>query len=81
MTLPEFEPEIAAALRNAIVRIDELHAELLDTFPIFQGTMAIPGILIGHGLGALVTKGMTNDQIVAHVLAIVSCIRRQLNAS
>ena len=81
MTIPEFDPEVAAALRDATTRIDALHAELLAAFPVFQETMAVPGILIGHGLGALVANGMTNDQIVAHVLAIVAGIRQQLLAS
>ena len=81
MTIPEFEPEIAAALRDATKRIDDLHAELAEALPVFEGTLAIPGILMGHGLGCLVATGMTNDQIVAHVLAIVAGIRQQLLVS
>jgi hypothetical protein len=78
---PTFDPEVAAALREATQRIDELHMELLAAFPVFQGTLALPGILIGHGLGALVVNGMTNDQIIAKVLAIVAGIREQLLVS
>ena len=76
----EFEAQNAGALRDAAKRIEALHVELLDTYEVFQGTMAIPGMLIGHGLGVLVANRMSNDQIVAHVLAIVAGIRKQLDA-
>jgi hypothetical protein len=71
-------PEIARALREVVARIDGLHADLLVDYPALRETMAIPGTLLGHGLGSLVANGMTNDQIVAHVLSIVAEIRQKL---
>lgn len=61
-------PEFAQAMSEASVMIQELHAKLHDTYPPLQGNMAIPGMLVGHGLGAFVANGMPDDQIGrAHV--------------
>ena len=71
-------PEVEAALRKAAPRIEELHAKLLANYPALKGHMAIPGMFVGHGLGYFVTRGLTDDQIVQHVLTIVAEIRDAL---
>lgn len=71
-------PEVASAMQEASLRINALHRELLEVCPALGGSMAIPGMYIGHGLGGLVANGMTDDQIVTHVLVIVTGIRREL---
>lgn len=69
-------PEFARVMAEATTLVQELHAKLLDTYPVLQGNLSIPGMLVGHGLGAFVANGMTNDQIVEHVLDIVEHIRQ-----
>lgn len=69
-------PEFARVMAEATKLVQELHERLHDTYPVLQGNLSIPGMLVGHGLGAFVANGMTNDQIVAHVLDIVSHIRQ-----
>lgn len=71
--------EIKSVLLKASPRIEKLHAELRDAYPALRGTLAIPGMLVGHGLGAFVANGMTDDQIVVHVLVIVAQIRQALS--
>jgi hypothetical protein len=73
---PPDDPEFVRSLQEAQVRIEELHTDLLAAYPAFQGSMAVVGMLIGHGLGCLVSNEMTDEQIVAHVLDIVSQIRQ-----
>lgn len=75
MTGPD-DPEFARSMCAASARVQELHGELHDAHPPFRGNLAIPGIFLGHGLGSFVANGMPNDQIVAHVLAIVAQIRQ-----
>ena len=75
MTAPN-DPEVARAVQEGAPRIERLHAALLDDYPALQGSMAVPGMLVGHGLAVFVANGMTNDQIVANVLAIVAEVRQ-----
>lgn len=75
---PPDDPEFTRALQEAQVRIVDLHAELLVVYPAFQGSMAVPGMFLGHGLGCLVANGMTDDEIVTHALVIVAQIRQSL---
>lgn len=77
MTDPD-DSEVARSLREAGPRVEALHAELLDAYPALQGSLAIPGMLVGHGLGSFVANGLTDDQIIANVLAVVAQIRRAL---
>lgn len=77
MTSPD-NPEVAHALVEASARVEKLHAELLDRFPALVGTLAISGMLVGHGLGSFVARGMTDDQIVTQVRDILAEIRQLL---
>jgi hypothetical protein len=72
------ELERDRAVRAASPRIETLHAELVKAYPALRGTMAIPGMFIGHGLAHFVSSGMSNDQILANVLLIVAEIRKTL---
>ena len=74
-------PEFAHVMAEATKLVQELHEKLHDTYPVLQGNLSIPGMLVGHGLGAFVANGMTNDQIVAHVLDIVMHIRQTAGPS
>ena len=75
------DPTFAAALDAASARLQLLHGELLDAHPPLRGNLSIPGMLVGYGLGSFVGNGMTDDQIVAQVLVIVTNIRRTLGAA
>ena len=77
MTSPD-DPEIARAVREAAARVEELHAELIAAHPMLSESLAVPGMFMGHGIGFFVANGLTDDQIVAHVLDIVSQIRQAL---
>ena len=77
MTAPD-DPDVARSLQEAASRVEALYAELYDAHPVLRNSLAIPGMLVGHGLGAFVASGLTDDQIVAHVLDIVSQIRSAL---
>jgi hypothetical protein len=79
VTTPDLNDPVNAALLGASPRVEKLHAELIAAYPALRGTLAIPGMLVGHGLGAFVANGMTNDQIVEHVLVIVAQIRQALS--
>jgi len=70
------DPAFAAALEAASARLHLLHGELLDAHPVLRGNLSIAGMLVGYGLGSFVGNGMTDDQIVAHVLGIVANIRK-----
>jgi hypothetical protein len=72
------DPEVARSLQEAAARVETIRAELVDAFPALRGTLAISGMLVGHGLGHFVANGMTDDQIVAQVLSITAEIRRTL---
>ena len=72
------DDEFSRAMSAASERVHELHAELHDAHPPFRGNLAIPGIRVGHGLGAFVANGMPDDQIVTHVLTIVAQIRQSI---
>lgn len=72
------DPEVSRSLREAGPRVEALHAELFDAYPALRGSLAIPGMLVGHGLGSFVANGMTDDQIVAQCLFIVAQIRQAL---
>ena len=71
-------PEVEDALREATTHIEALHAQLLADYPALKGHMAIPGMFVGHGLGYFVSRGLTDDQIVKHVMTIVDEIRLQI---
>lgn len=72
-------PEFARALQEASVRVEAIRGELLDAYPALRGTLAIPGMMIGHALGVFVANGMTDDQIVVQVLGITAQIRGSLD--
>jgi hypothetical protein len=71
-------PEVVQALQAASVRVEALYAELHDAHPALCGSLAIAGTLVGHGLGAFVANGLTDEQIVVQVLAITAQIRDTL---
>jgi len=73
---PAMTPEVERALQEASVRVEELRVELRAAYPALRGTLAIPGVFIGHSLGSFVANGMTDDQIVAHVLGVVAELRQ-----
>ena len=77
VTSPD-DPEVARSLQEAAARVETLYAELYDAHPALRDSLAIPGMLVGQGLGAFVASGLTDDQIVAHVLDIVSQLRPAL---
>jgi hypothetical protein len=68
-------PAFQDALQGASRHIEDTHQKLRELYPMLTGTMAIPGMLIGHGLGCLVANGMTDEEIVVHVRNIVVNIR------
>lgn len=72
------DPEFAAALREAASRVEALHADLRETYPLFQGNLAVSGVFVGAGLGAFVASGLSDDQIVGHVRLIVAQIRQTI---
>ncbi len=74
-------PEFARVMAEATKLVQELHERLHDTYPVLQGNLSIPGMLVGHGLGAFVANGMSDDQIVAHVLGIVRHIRQTVGSA
>jgi hypothetical protein len=74
MTGPD-DPEFTRVMGEASARIQALHAELLDAYPMLRGNLSVPGMFIGHGLGSFVANGMPDDQIVVHVLGIAAQIR------
>lgn len=77
--LPDpLDPEVVRSMHEVAARLQVFHVDLVVGYPALGETMAIPGMLVGHGLGCFVANGMTNDQIVAHVLVIVAQIRRTL---
>ena len=73
------DPKVTLAIREASARVETLHAELLAVYPALRGNLAIPGMLVGYGLGAFVANGLPDDQIVTHVLTIVAQIRQALS--
>lgn len=77
MTSPD-DPEFEHSLHEASARVVVLHDELLATYPALRGSLAIPGMLIGHGLGMFVGNGMSDDQVVAHVRTVISQIRQTM---
>jgi hypothetical protein len=78
IAMDQLAPEVEDALREATTHIEALHAQLLADYPALKGSMAIPGMFIGHGLGYFVARGLTDEQIVKHVMTIVDEIRVQL---
>lgn len=72
------DPDVARSLQEAAARVEALYAELYDAYPALRDSLAIAGMMVGHGLGAFVASDLTDDQIVAHVLDIVSQIRQVL---
>ena len=72
------DPDVARSIREAAARVEALYAELYQAHPALRNSLAIPGMLVGHGLGVFVASDLTDDQIVAHVLDIVSQIRKAL---
>lgn len=75
MTGPD-DPAFPGALNEASKRLQRLHTELLDAHPSMRGNLSIPGMLVGYGLGSFVANGLSDDQIVAHVLGMIGNIRR-----
>ena len=73
------DAECVRQLGEASARVQALHAELEDAYPALQGNLSIPGMLIGQGVGMFVVNGLSDDQIVAHVLIIVGEIRQALS--
>lgn len=73
------DPEVASSLREAASCIEEMQSELLAAHPAIAKSLAIPGMLVGAGLGFFVASGMTDSQIVAQVLAIVDDVRRAIS--
>ena len=69
------DPDVERSLQEASARVEVLCSELGDAYPALHGSLAIPGMLVGCGLGAFVVSGLTDDQITAHVLAVVTQIR------
>ena len=72
------DPDVARSLQQAAAQVEALHGELYDAHPALRDSLAIPGMLMGHGLGVFVASGLTDDQIVAHVLDIVCQVRKAL---
>lgn len=57
------------------MRAQALHDELLGAYPALRGNLSIPGMFVGYGLGSFVANGLEDDEIVAHVRALVGQIR------
>jgi hypothetical protein len=72
------DPAVDRALLEVSSGVEELHRALREACPVLRGTLAIPGVFLGYGLGAFVSNGLTDDQIVAHVLSVVAEVRRQV---
>jgi len=70
-------PEVAKAIEESSWRIEALRRELLGSFVALRGSMAVAGMFIGHGLASLVANGMTDDQIIANLMVMISGIRRE----
>lgn len=68
-------PEVVCSLQEASIRVEAIRGELLDAYPALRGSLAIPGMLIGHGLASFVASGMTDDQIVAHMRVFIEHAR------
>jgi hypothetical protein len=73
------DPEFARQLGEASARVQALHGDLHDAYPALKGNLSIPGMLVGQGLAMFVANGLSDDQIVTHVLTIVSEIRQALS--
>ena len=68
--------ELEAALHAASERVQQMRTELHDEFPAFRGTLAVAGVLVGHGLASFVSNGMTDEQIIVQMVAILAEIRQ-----
>jgi hypothetical protein len=65
------------ALGKATMRLVEIDAELREALPELRGTLAIPGVFLGHGLGSFVARsGMSDDEIIAMVRENLGVIRQ-----
>jgi hypothetical protein len=71
-------PDVTRSLREASLRVEAFRGELLAAYPALRGSLAIPGMLIGTGLGSFVANDMTDDQIVEYVGACIAQIRDEL---
>jgi hypothetical protein len=67
--------DVERSVQEAAPRVEALHAELRAAYPALRGTLAIPGMFVGHGLESFVANGMTDGEIVEHTLTIVAQIR------
>lgn len=75
MTSPD-DPDLEPAIRAASARMQVLFEELHAAHPTLRDSLAIYGAFVGYGLAAFVANGMTNDQIIASVLTIVTQLRQ-----
>ncbi len=73
---PHPDPTIDDAMQAISDRLRDFATKLYADFPAISGSMAIPGMLLGHGVGAFVAEDMTDDQIVKVVLEIAARVRR-----
>lgn len=68
------------AVELANERCEEMYLQLLKDLPELSGTMAIPGMFLGRGVGAFVGAGYSNEKITEVVLEIADGIREVIAA-
>lgn len=70
-------PDVLRACQEASVRVEAFRGELREAFPALRGSLAIPGMFIGHGLASFVASGMTDDQIIEHMRTFIEHARNE----
>lgn len=73
-------PELSRALQEGVIRLEALRVELLERWPVLRGNLAVSGAFVGHGLGAFVANGLTDDEIVRQVRGMLAQIRDRFAA-
>ena len=68
--------DLDPAIRAVSARLAEMYNELHAAHPALRESLAIYGAFVGYGLAAFVANDMTNDEIIASVLTIVTQLRQ-----
>lgn len=72
------DAHVVGLLAEATARIATIHDELRAAHPALEGTMAVPGMLLGYAIACLISNGMSDEQIAATVTEIIADIRGSL---